>query len=247
MATVLKAGMSETQTHEADLKVRKTVEGILEDVAKRGDEAVRELSRKFDNWDPPAFRLTQHQIGALIKTLPQQTIDDIKYAQAQIRRFAQAQRDSLRDIEIETIPGVRLGDKNIPVNSIGCYVPGGRYPMVVSAHMSIVTARVAGVKRIIACTPPLNGKPPAATVAAMGFAGADKIYLLGGVQAIAAMGLGTATIKQVDMLVGRGNAAEVVNRHAEPRGAESRSASPFAPLGTPDAIRPGTTPPGRTR
>ena len=206
MIRVLKKGISEAEAHEADRKVRETVERILDDVAVRGDEAVRELSAKFDKWQPRSFRLSQGEIDQLVASLPKQTLDDIKFAQAQIRRFAEAQIASLNDIEIETIPGVRLGQKNIPVNSVGCYVPGGRYPMVASAHMSVLTARVAGVKRIAACTPPLGGKPPAATVAAMALGGADEIYILGGVQAIAAMGLGTADIKGVDMLVGPGNA-----------------------------------------
>ncbi len=144
--------------------------------------------------------------NSLMNSLPDQVITDIKFAQAQIRRFAQAQKDALRDIEVETLPGIRLGHKNIPVNSVGCYVPGGRYPMVASAHMSVLTAKVAGVKRVAACTPPLNGVPPAATVAAMALGGADEIYLLGGIQAVAAMGLGTETIAPVDMLVGPGNA-----------------------------------------
>ncbi len=191
---------------EADRKVRQTVEGILEDVGRRGDTAVRDLSARFDKWEPASFRLSDDDVQALIGTLSEQTIGDIKFAQAQIRRFAEAQRASLHDIEIETLPGIRLGQKNIPVNSVGCYVPGGRYPMVASAHMSVLTARVAGVKRIIACTPPLNGVAPAATVAAMHFGGADEIYLLGGVQAVAAMAIGTETIQPVDMLVGPGNA-----------------------------------------
>ncbi len=206
MIRYLKKGATEAEAAEADRKVRQTVEGILEDVGRRGDAAVRDLSARFDQWEPASFRLSDHEIQALIGSLPQQTIDDIKFAQAQIRRFAEAQRASLHDIEVETLPGVRLGQKNIPVNSVGCYVPGGRYPMVASAHMSVLTARVAGVKRIIACTPPLNGVPPAATVAAMHFGGADEIYLLGGVQAVAAMAIGTETIRPVDMLVGPGNA-----------------------------------------
>ena len=206
MIRYLKKGASEAETAEADRKIRQTVEGILEDVGRRGDAAVRELSAKFDNWSPENFRLSNDEIQELIRSLPEQTIEDIKFAQTQIRRFAEAQRASLHDFEIETLPGIRLGQKNIPVNSVGCYVPGGRYPMVASAHMSVLTARVAGVKHIIACTPPLNGKPPAATVAAMSLAGADEIHVLGGVQAVAAMGLGTQTIKAVDMLVGPGNA-----------------------------------------
>lgn len=206
MIRQVKKGISDAEKHDADVKVRQTVEGILEDVARRGDAAVRELSAKFDKWEPRDFRLSAAEIEALIAGLPAQTIEDIKFAQAQIRRFAEAQLSTLRDIEIETIPGVRLGQKHIPVNSVGCYVPGGRYPMVASAHMSVLTARVAGVKRVIACTPPLNGVPPAATVAAMALGGADEIYLLGGVQAVAAMALGTGSIAPVDMLVGPGNA-----------------------------------------
>ncbi len=206
MIRVLKQGATEAEKTEADRKVRQTVEGILEDIMARGDAAVRDLSAKFDKWEPPSFRLRPDEIQSLIDSLPKQVIDDIAFAQAQIRRFAQAQKDALRDIEVETLPGIRLGHKNIPVNSVGCYVPGGRYPMVASAHMSVLTAKVAGVKRVVACTPPLNGVPPAATVAAMAMGGADEIYLLGGIQAVAAMGLGTETIASVDMLVGPGNA-----------------------------------------
>jgi len=202
----LKQGLSDADKLEADRKVRETVEAIINDVAAHGDAAVRELSARFDHWDPPFFRLTGEQIDALIASLPAQVIEDIRFAQAQVRGFAEAQRSALRDIEIETLPGVRLGHKNIPVGSVGCYVPGGRYPMVASAHMSVLTAKVAGVSRIIACTPPLNGVPPAATIAAMSLGGADEIYLLGGVQAVAAMALGTETIAPVDMLVGPGNA-----------------------------------------
>jgi sulfopropanediol 3-dehydrogenase len=202
----LKRGTSEAEKFEADRKVRETVESILDDVMQRGDVAVRELSAKFDKWQPKNFRLSRQEIEALIATLPKQVIEDIKFAQAQIRRFAEVQRAALRDVEVETLPGVRLGHKNIPVASVGCYVPGGRYPMVASAHMSVLTAKVAGVKRVAACTPPLNGVPPAATVAAMALGGADEIYLLGGVQAVAAMALGTPDIPAVDMLVGPGNA-----------------------------------------
>jgi sulfopropanediol 3-dehydrogenase len=206
MIRVLKQGATEAEKKEADRQVRQSVEAILEDISARGDTAVRELSVKFDKWDPPSFRLRPDEIESLMNGLPSQVIEDIKFAQAQIRRFAEAQKGALRDIEIETLPGIRLGHKNIPVSSVGCYVPGGRYPMVASAHMSVLTAKVAGVPRVAACTPPLNGIPPAATVAAMSLAGADEIYLLGGIQAVAAMGLGTQTIGQVDMLVGPGNA-----------------------------------------
>jgi sulfopropanediol 3-dehydrogenase len=206
MIRYLKRGTTEEEKFEADRKVRATVEGILDDVMRRGDAAVRDLSAKFDKWEPKNFRLSADEIQALLDSLPAQVIDDIKFAQAQIRRFAEVQRAALRDVEVETLPGIRLGHKNIPVASVGCYVPGGRYPMVASAHMSVLTAKVAGVKRVAACTPPLNGVPPAATVAAMALGGADEIYLLGGVQAVAAMALGTANIPAVDMLVGPGNA-----------------------------------------
>lgn len=206
MIRIIKQGATEETKTEADRQTRYTVEAILEDIQARGDMAVRELSVKFDKWDPPSFRLRPDEITSLMNTLPNQVIEDIKFAQAQIRRFAEAQKSALRDVEIETLPGIRLGHKNIPVDSVGCYVPGGRYPMVASAHMSVLTAKVAGVRRVAACTPPLNGVPPAATIAAMSLGGADEIYLLGGIQAVAAMGLGTATIPQVDMLVGPGNA-----------------------------------------
>jgi sulfopropanediol 3-dehydrogenase len=188
-------------------KTRQIVEGILSDVETRGDEAVKELSSKFDKWSPESFRLSDNQIQEIISKIPKETIDDIKWAQAQVRRFAQIQKSALRDIEIETIPGVILGHKNIPVNSVGCYVPGGRYPMVASAHMSVLTAKVAGVKKVIACTPPdpKTGVPPAETVAAMYFGGADEIYILGGVQAMAAMAYGCVGMGQVDMIVGPGN------------------------------------------
>lgn len=206
MATWLKAGMSIEKSREADAKVRSTVEGILRDVEARGDAAVRELSDKFDKWSPPTFRLSPTEIEQVIAGLPEQVIEDIRFAQAQVRRFAQAQRNALKDIEVETLPGVILGHKNIPVQSVGCYIPGGRYPMVASAHMSVVTAKVAGVPRVVASTPPIQGKIPAATIAAMALGGADEIYVLGGIQAVAAMAIGTQTIKPVDMLVGPGNA-----------------------------------------
>ncbi|MBV9250279.1 MAG: histidinol dehydrogenase [Acetobacteraceae bacterium] len=206
MIRYLKQGASEAEKTEADRKVRQTVEAILDDIAARGDAAVRELSAKFDKWQPQSFRLSAAEIEKLIGSLPAQVIEDIKFAQAQIRRFAEAQRSALRDIEVETLPGVKLGHRNVPVASVGCYVPGGRYPMVASAHMSVLTAKVAGVKRVAACTPPLNGEPPAATIAAMALGGADEIYVLGGIQAVAAMALGTASIPAVDMLVGPGNA-----------------------------------------
>ena len=206
MATYLKQRIAQTITDAIDAKVRQTVEGIMADVKARGDAAIRELSAKFDKWSPPNFRLSPADIEAIMAKVAPGTLDDIKFAQAQIRNFAQAQRASITDIEIETLPGVKLGHKNIPVDSVGCYVPGGRYPMVASAHMSIVTARTAGVRRVIACTPPNQGEPHAETIAAMVLGGADEIYVLGGVQAIAAMALGTQTIAPVDMLCGPGNA-----------------------------------------
>jgi sulfopropanediol 3-dehydrogenase len=186
--------------------VRETVEGILAQVDERKDAAIRELSEKFDKWSPKDFRLNAQEIERAISQVPRRDLDDIKFAQAQVRNFAQKQRETMKDLEVETLPGVVLGHRHIPVNSIGCYVPGGRYPMVASAHMSIVTAKVAGVKRIIACAPPFKGGPHPAIVAAMHFGGADDIYVLGGVQAVAAMALGTETIKPVDMIVGPGNA-----------------------------------------
>jgi len=206
MATYLKRRIGAAETDAADATVRATVEGIIADVKARGDVAVRELSQKFDKWAPPGFRLSADEIARIVASVPRETIDDIKFAQAQVRNFAALQKAALRDIEVETLPGVRLGHKNIPVASVGCYVPGGRYPMVASAHMSIVTAKVAGVPRIIACTPPTGGAPHAETIAAMALGGADEILLLGGVQAVAAMALGTQTIAGVDMLVGPGNA-----------------------------------------
>ena len=206
MAQYLKKRIPQEVTDALDLKVRQTVESILTDVKKRGDVAVRELSQQFDKWSPASFKLSKSELDAIVATVPKSTLDDIKFAQAQIRNFAQHQRAALKDIEVETLPGVKLGHKNIPVDSVGCYVPGGRYPMVASAHMSIVTARTAGVRRVIACTPPNQGMPHAETIAAMVLAGADDIYVLGGVQAIAAMGVGTQSIAPVDMLVGPGNA-----------------------------------------
>jgi len=203
---MIKAGISPAEADAVDRQVREVVERILDDVRQRGEAAIREISQRLDNWSPASFRLSRDEIEELIDRLPAQVVADIEFAQAQVRHFAQQQRNALHDIEVETLPGVKLGHKNIPVSSVGCYVPDGRYAMVASAHMSIVTAKVAGVKRIIACTPPMNGAPPAATVAAMHLGGADDIYILGGVQAVAAMALGTETIAPVDMLVGPGNA-----------------------------------------
>jgi sulfopropanediol 3-dehydrogenase len=206
MATYLKRRIDQTVTDAIDAKVRQTVEGIMSEVKARGDLAVRELSAQFDKWTPESFRLSPSEIAAIMAKVAPGTLEDIKFAQAQIRNFAQHQRAAITDIEVETMPGVKLGHKNIPVDSVGCYVPGGRYPMVASAHMSIVTARTAGVRRVIACTPPNQGEPHAETIAAMALGGADEIYVLGGVQAIAAMALGTETIAPVDMLCGPGNA-----------------------------------------
>jgi sulfopropanediol 3-dehydrogenase len=190
----------------ADQKVRETVEDILAQVEEKKDIAIRELSKKFDNWEPKDFRLTPAEIEKAISQVSRRDLDDIRFAQTQVRNFAQKQKETMLDLEVETLPGVILGHRHIPVNSIGCYVPGGRYPMVASAHMSVVTARVAGVKRIAACAPPHKGGPHPAIVAAMHFGGADEIYVLGGVQAVAAMALGTETIAAVDMIVGPGNA-----------------------------------------
>jgi len=206
MVRYLKRGMDAGSAKAADAQVRATVEAILADVEARRDVAVRELSEKFDGWSPPAFKLSPAEIEAAIAAVPRRDLDDIRFAQAQVRNFAEKQRATLQDLEVETLPGVILGHKHIPVSSIGCYVPGGRYPMVASAHMSIVTARVAGVKRIVACAPPHRGGPNGAIVAAMHFGGADEIYVLGGVQAVAAMALGCEAIAPVDMIVGPGNA-----------------------------------------
>jgi sulfopropanediol 3-dehydrogenase len=206
MARYLKRGMDASAIKAADAKVRETVETILAQVEARKDAAIRDYSKQFDKWEPTDFRLTPAEIDQAIAQVPQRDLDDIRFAQAQVRNFAQKQRDTMQDLEVETLPGVVLGHKHIPVNSIGCYVPGGRYPMVASAHMSIVTAKVAGVNRIIACAPPFKGGPHPAIVAAMHFGGADEIYVLGGVQAVAAMALGTETITPVDMIVGPGNA-----------------------------------------
>ena len=206
MARHLKRGIDAGAIKAADTTVRETVETILADIETRRDVAVREISDKLDRWSPASFRLTAQEIERAIAKLARRDIDDIRFAQAQVRNFAEKQKATLLDLEVETLPGVILGHRHIPVNSIGCYVPGGRYPMVASAHMSIVTAKVAGVKRIIACAPPFKGGPHPAIVAAMHFGGADDIYVLGGVQAVAAMALGTESIAPVDMIVGPGNA-----------------------------------------
>lgn len=206
MPTYLKQGRDPETVAQNDAVVRTTVEKILADIEKRGDAAVRELSERFDKWSPQSFRLTESEIKAAISKVPARDLEDIRFAQAQVRNFAEKQRACLLDLEVETLPGIVLGHKNIPVESVGCYVPGGKYPMVASAHMSVVTAKVAGVKRITACAPPFQGGPHPAIVAAMHMGGADEIYVLGGVQAVAAMALGTETIPRADMLVGPGNA-----------------------------------------
>ena len=205
MKRYLKKGQDPAAIRDADRDVQRTVEAILDDIERRGDDAVRELSEKFDRWSPASFRLSDAEIEAAISRVSESDLDDIRFAQEQVRRFALKQKECLTDLEVETMPGVVLGHRNIPVNSVGCYVPGGRYPMVASAHMSVVTARVAGVKRIVACAPPFDGGPHPAIVAAMHLGGADEIYVLGGVQAVAAMALGTQAIEPVDMIVGPGN------------------------------------------
>ncbi len=202
----LKKGKPEAERAEDDAKVRASVEGILKDIETRGDTAVRELAQKFDGYTPPSFCLSASEIEAAMQKVSTRDMDDIKFAQTQIRRFAEAQRASMTDIEVETLPGVFLGHKNIPVQSVGCYVPGGKFPMVASAHMSVLTASVAGVPRIIASAPPVKGAPHPAIVAAMQMGGAHEIYVLGGIQAVGAMALGTETIEPVHMLVGPGNA-----------------------------------------
>ena len=206
MIRYLKTAKSAALREEDDASVRAKVESILASISKRGDEAVRELSLLFDNYAPANFRLSETEIEAALSKVTKRDLEDIRFAQAQVRNFAQHQKAALRDIEVETLPGVILGHRNIPVNSVGCYVPGGKYPMVASAHMSVVTAKVAGVKRVIASAPPMGGKPHPAIVAAMYMAGADEIYCLGGIQAVGAMALGTNTVAPVDMLVGPGNA-----------------------------------------
>jgi len=202
----LKRGKTPENRADDDAKTRAVVESTLKDIEARGDDAVRELSKKFDNYTPKSYRLSQSDIDALITKVSDRDLADIKFAQKQVRNFAKAQRDSMQDIEIETIPGVILGHKNIPVQSVGCYVPGGKFPMVASAHMSVVTASVAEVPRIIGATPPFEGEPNPAVIAAMHLGGAHEIYILGGIQAVGAMALGTETIASVDLLVGPGNA-----------------------------------------
>ena len=206
MAEYLKRGASAEAKATNDRQVRDTVEAILADVEARGDDAVRELSVRFDRWDRDSYRLTPDEIQGCIDQLSRQDIHDIEFAQKQVRNFAQVQRDSMKDVEVETMPGVVLGHRNIPLNAAGCYVPGGKYPLLASAHMSVITAKVAGVPHVVTCAPPFHGKPAPAIVAAQAMAGADEIYCLGGIQAVAAMGLGTQSIAPVDILVGPGNA-----------------------------------------
>jgi sulfopropanediol 3-dehydrogenase len=206
MAQWLKRGASADENSANDLRVRTAVEAMLAEIAERGDAAVRELSVKFDNWDRDDYRLTDAEIRECLSQVSHEGLEDIKFAQAQVRNFAELQRASITDIEVETLPGVVLGHKNIPVQSVGCYVPGGQYPLLASAHMTIVTAKVAGVSRVVASAPPYRGRPAAAIVAAQHLAGADVIYCLGGVQAVGAMALGAAKCDPVDMLVGPGNA-----------------------------------------
>lgn len=206
MINYIKKGPTQEEKVESNKKVQAIVEDIIADIEKNGDNAVKNYSEKFDDWTPESFRLSKEEIAACYSQLDEQVISDIKWAQDQVRNFAQIQRDSMKDVEVETIPGVTLGHKHIPMESVGCYVPGGKYPLVASAHMSVVTAKVAGVKRVIACAPPFDGKPSPAIVVAMDMAGADEIYCFGGVQAVAAMAIGTETIAPVDMIVGPGNA-----------------------------------------
>ncbi len=205
MIRYLKRGASAASLAEADAKVRHTVEGILKDIEASGDDAVRRYSQQFDQWDPADFTLSQAAIESAVKQLSPRELEDIRFAQTQVRNFAQIQRDSMKDVEVETLPGVVLGHKHIPVNAVGCYVPGGKYPLIASAHMSVLTAKVAGVSRVVATAPPYQGAPHPAIVAAMHFAGADQILVLGGVQAVAAMAIGTQSVKAVDMIVGPGN------------------------------------------
>ncbi len=206
MPTTLKTAQTKSFADSAQEDVAQRVRQIIGDIRARGAAAVAEYSQTFDRWAPADFRLDDEQIAAIMATLPQQVIDDIVFVQTQVRRFAQAQRDSLTDVEIETLPGVRLGHRHVPVGSAGAYIPGGKYPLTASAHMTIITAKVAGVPRVVACTPPIKGEIPAATVAAMHLAGADEIWILGGVQAVASMALGTEAMDRVDMIAGPGNA-----------------------------------------
>lgn len=206
MPEFLKQSVSKAQARQDLSEVRERVTSIIEDIRSRGDSAIREYSATFDNWSPESFRLSADEVSRIVATVPHQVIEDIEFVQRQVRTFAQRQRDSMLDVEVETMPGVRLGHRHVPVSAAGAYVPGGRYPLTASAHMTIVTAKVAGVSRVAACTPPIRGEIPAATVAAMHLAGADEIYLLGGVQAVSALAIGTETVDRVDLIAGPGNA-----------------------------------------
>lgn len=206
MAHYLKTGIDADTKMKSDAKVRETVETILAEIEDHGDATVRKYSANFDKWAPESFRLTRAEIDACYKEVPKIAQDDIRFAQEQVRNFAQIQRDSMLDVEVETLPGVTLGHRHVPVNAAGCYIPGGKYPLIASAHMSVVTAKVAGVKRVIACAPPFNGRPHPAIVIAMDMAGADEIYCVGGVQAVGMMAIGTESCDPVDVLVGPGNA-----------------------------------------
>ena len=206
MALYLKRGATVEAKARADRAVRDTVEGILADIESRGDDAVRDLSIRFDKWDRPDYRLSPREIQDCIDQLSGQDLKDIEFAQTQVRNFATIQRTSMTDVEVETLPGVVLGHKHIPIDAAGCYVPGGKYPLLASAHMSVITAKVAGVPRVVTCAPPFNGKPAPAIVAAQAMAGADEIWCLGGIQAVGAMAIGTASMDPVAMLVGPGNA-----------------------------------------
>ncbi|NYI78915.1 histidinol dehydrogenase [Nocardioides panzhihuensis] len=206
MTEVLKSANPTIHAGTSTVEVRKAVESIISDIRERGDDAVRDYSEKFDSWTPSSFRLSESQIEKIVAGVPAQVIDDIRFVQEQVRTFATAQRESMRDVEITTLPGVTLGHRHVPVAAAGAYIPGGRYPLTASAHMTIITAKVAGVERVVACTPPIRGEIPAATVAAAHLAGADEIYLLGGVQAVTAMAVGTPSMKRVDLIAGPGNA-----------------------------------------
>ncbi len=203
---IIKQGLTDTAKQERNAQVREVVENALQEIESKGDEAVRAMSQKFDKWSPESFRVSAKQIEESYQQLTKQNIEDIQFAQKQIRNFAQIQRDSMKDVEVETLPGVILGHKHLAIEAVGCYIPGGKYPLVASAHMGVVTAKVAGCKRVIACAPPYQGKPSAPIVVAMDLAGADEIYCLGGIQAVGAMAIGTESIAPVDMLVGPGNA-----------------------------------------
>src|SRR5215216_3548749 len=206
MALELKSARPASTDEDARQQVRLRVAEIVTDIRTRGEAAVRSYSRDFDRWEPASFRLSDEEIDRLVRSLPRQVIDDIDFVQNQVRNFASVQRESMLDVEVQTLPGVFLGHRHVPVGAVGAYIPGGRYPLTASAHMTIVTAKVAGVPRVVACTPPIHGEIPAATVAAMRMAGADEIYLLGGVQVVASMALGTEFLDRVDLIAGPGNA-----------------------------------------